>query len=263
MNSDCLFAIAQFAGPKQAMQMTSEYARKFLPTSITINGHKQLEEFYAWAQHFDTSNLTEVRIVIRDDKLIESLREDYPKAVRADGVVVAAPIGLVPPSVKKLTLCVWTDEVIQVSETVEELVVEHMGYYQGLSFPRGLPSGLSSIRSLHLTRGFSGVVYQWPENLETLCMNGWCSGNGRWPIPIDHLPDTVKHLTLGAHLDVEIMRLPESLETLVIDGEPERFGWSLEGLGVPDWVEVTVKPSHEEEEDDDVYEDPRVEFWNL
>lgn len=238
MNNDTLFTIAQFAGPKQAMRMTSEFAGKFFPRSITIVGHKQLEEFYGWARHLNTSNLTEVRIVVQESKFIESLRTDFPKAMRADGLVIASPIGLVPPSVKKLTLCVWTDERVEISDTVEELVIESIGsgYYRGLAVP-------DSVRSLHLMDGFDGFVYKWPDQLERLCLNGWSGGNGRWPVPIDGLPDTIKHLTLGAHLDIEIIHWPEQLETLVIEGDPESHGWQLEDIDVPEGVEVIIMPS--------------------
>lgn len=255
MNSDTLFTIAQFAGPKQAMQITREYAVKFFPKSITIVGHKQLEEFYGWAHHLDTRNLTEVRIVIHDYKLVESLRTDFPNAVRADGLVLASPIGLVPPSVKKLTLSVWTDEQVQISETVEELIIEEVGAgCRGIALP-------NSVRSLHLMDGFSGVVYQWPENLERLCMNGWSDGgNGRWPVPIDGLPDTIKHMTLGAHLDVEILHWPESLETLVIEGNPQAHGWGIEDLDLPDEVEIIVKREDDEAEHDDDQMDENLDM---
>jgi hypothetical protein len=230
--NDCLFTIAQFAESKQATQLTREFAKKFFPSSITIDGHKQLEELYNWARYLDTSNLTEVRIVIRETKLIESLRTNYPKAVRPDGLVIAQPIGLVPPSVKKLTLCVYTNEIIEVSSTVEELVVECAGC-NGISVP-------DSIRSIHLKDGFYGIVYKWPENLERLVINGWCRGNGRWPVQIDEIPDTVKQMVVGSHLDIEITHWPDNLETVVFEGDPEDYGWSLDDAGISEEVNVIV-----------------------
>lgn len=260
MNTDCFTTIVEFAGPKTATRLTREFTEKFLPKSITIVGHKQMEEFYRWADHFDTSNLTEVRMVIQHEKIIESLRTHYPTAKRADGLVVASPIGMVPPSVKKLTLCVYTCEPIQISDTVEELVIESCGHYQGVMIP-------DSVRTLHLMDGFSGVISHWPANLENLTMNGWCLGNGRWPVPIEYIPDTVKHMVVGSHLDIEILYWPDSLETLVFEGNPENYGWFVENAGIPDWVEVRIQTDAPEEEEEeftyDDYEDPMVEMWNL
>jgi hypothetical protein len=265
MNTDCLFNIAQFAGPNHAVRITRELAVNFLPSSIAIEGHKQLEEFYSWCRLFDTSKLTEVQITIEDAKILESIRTNYPNAARADGLVVSSPIGLVPPSVKKLSLCVFTGEPILIPDTVEELVIEQTGGIRGLAIP-------DSVRSLHLMGGFDNFITRWPANLETLTICGWCYGNGRWPVPIEDIPDTVTHLTIGAHLDIEITRWPASLKHLRIDGEPELFGWSETDLDLPPGVRVLIwvpadqgrqMEDREFHDVSDLYEDPSVEMWHL
>jgi hypothetical protein len=257
MNTDCLSNIIEFIAPKQKRQLTKEFTRTCLPKVVTITGFKQLGEFNRWCSMFDTQNLEEVRFVMRETKLMESLNTDFPGAAREDGLVTDDSIGWVPPSVKKVVFNFGYDVLsrIVISDGVEEVLFESHLRCSSYTFP-------DSVRKIHFMKSFNNAIGRWPVALEEVIIEGWCSGNGRTPVPIFNLPDTVKHLTIGAHLDVEIMHLPESLVSIVIVGEPERFGWRIEDFGVPDWIEVTVRPSPDEEEFDD-YEDPRVEFWNL
>lgn len=249
MNDDCLLMIAQFAGPKQSMQLSREFTGKFCPQSILICGYKQLLEFYEWSRNFDMSNLKEVRIVIQETKLMESLHTHIPNAARA--------VGLVPSSVKKLTLCVYNDAPIEITDGVEEVVIEMGHHLRGLQFP-------DSVRSIHIVDGFQGLVYRWPSNLERLCINGWCTGNGRWPVPIENIPDTVRYMILGSHLDIEIQHWPESLETLVFEGNPDDFGWSIEDAGIPEWVNVSVNETFWNGVwDESMYDDAPDTIWDL
>lgn len=269
MNTDCLTVIAEFADPKEAMKISPFFVKKMFPSSILIRNYKQLSQFLKWARLFDTSNLVEVRIVIDETAFYEQLmilgeriltEQVPPNPDRPDGLFVEYPIGWVPASVKKLTICDKVGVPLEIADTIEELSLEHCYYYgNAIHLP-------DSVQSLHLLAGFEGLVGRWPVNLQELTLKGWYPG-GRHPVPIDHIPDTVKHLVVGSHLNIEILHWPESLETVVFEGDPAENGWSLEDAGIPEWVQVTVTevPVNEDEPafDYDDYEDPMVEMWYL
>lgn len=231
MNNDCLAIIAEFADPKQAMQMKPEFTKKFFPKSILLFGAQEIRQFYRWAQMFDTSNLEEVRIVACDEK---------------------GEIGWVPPSVKKLTINCDLNP-IRVPDTVAEVVFEEAkGYNITLT---------DNIRRLRFLDGFVGAIMKWPANLEELHIEGWCRGNGRIPVPIMGLPDSIKHMTLGSHLDITIEQWPESLETLLYEGRPEDHGWSLQDEWFPDGVQVAV---HGDDYDwEELYNELPDTVWDL
>jgi hypothetical protein len=267
MNTDCLTAIAEFAGPKEAMKISPFFVKKMFPSSILIRGYKQLAQFRKWAQLFDTSNLVEVRIVIEETSFYEQLmllgdriqtEPVPPNPERPDGYWVDGPIGWVPPSVKKLSLRVTIDIPLVFPDTLEELVIEH--YYDWMT-NIALPD---SIRTVHLMKGFDGIIGHWPANLESVTIDHYYEG-GRHPVPIGGLPGTVKHIVVGSDLNIDFLQWPESLETLEFMGEPEVFGWSLADVEIPEWVAVTVTPIEPPEPafDYDDYEDPMVEMWYL
>lgn len=239
MNTDCLFNIAQFAGLKTATVMNRDFSKKMCPSSVTIVGYKQLNDFYNWVSCFDTTNLNEVRIVINYSAYIEhlhSLGDPFKIGYVPESPIKEVPIGLVPPSVKKLSLCIgYYKGQIQISNTVDEVLVESLvESYHGFNLQ--LPD---SVRSLHLMDGFNDIIPYWPLHLERLCINGWRRGNGQVPISLE-LPDTVKHLIIGSHLDIEIWRWPENIETLMFDGDPNDYGWNLDEAMVPEGVMVTI-----------------------
>lgn len=268
MNTDCLTAIAEFAGPKQAMKISPFFVKKMFPSSILIRNYAQLTQFRKWAQLFDTSNLVEVRIVIKETAFYEQLillgdriqtEQVPPNPERPDGQWVDYPIGWVPASVKKLTIDDTVGVQFEIADTVEELVIENSYYGDSVTIP-------DSVQTLHLLAGFEGLVRRWSANLQCLTLKGWYQG-GRHPVPIDTIPDTVKHMVVASHLNIEIRHWPESLETVEFKGDPDENWWSLEDAGIPDGVQVTVTvpPVNEDEPafDYDDYEDPMVEMWYL
>lgn len=239
MNSDCISKINEFAGLKIATIVNRQLA--MIPKSVTIVGYRQLEDFYGWVRHFNTSNLREVRIVINCSAFMEHLRglgdpfmiRGVPQNPRhPDGIFQDLPVGLVPPTVKKLTLVLNCEEVdMQIPDTVEELIIEAYEGIHGLRFP-------DTIRSIHFKHGFESIVRHWPENLERVHISGWLSG-GRHPVPI-RLPDTVKHIIVGSQLNVQFDYWPESLISLGLEGYPEDYGWSIDELGLPEGIHIYI-----------------------
>jgi len=242
MNNDCILSITEYMAPSQRRQLTAQFAHKCTPKSVTVTGFKQLGEFNRWCRLFDMRNLEEVRFVMRETKLIESLYTNFPGAAREDGLVVDDPIGWVPPSVKKVVIFCGYDIIskVVIPDTVEEVVIEASN--TGIRLP-------DSVRKVHFMRRFDDVVYEWPAALEEVIIEGWCSGNGRTPVPIFGLPDTVRKITLAGHLDVEFDTWPEGLEEFVFKGHPSQ----LEQLP-PVEVVYDIPPWEEVGEED--YEDP-------
>lgn len=235
MNNDCILSIAEYMTPKQRRQLTPEFAHKCLPESVTVSGFKQLGDFNRWCRLFDTRNLKEVRFVMRDTKLFESLYTDFPGARRADGLVVDDPIGWVPPSVKKVVINCGYEVISKViiPDTVEEVIIE------SASTRIQLPD---SVRKVHFMSGFDDAVHQWPAALEEVIIEGWCPGNGRIPVPIFNLPDTVRKITLAQDIDVEFDTWPAGLEEFVFKGHEGNL-WQYP----PEWVEVVYDEPEEEE----------------
>jgi hypothetical protein len=189
----CVYTIAAYMEPKEAMRLNQRCVKRFFPRTLEIRGLEDYQAFCDFAQTVETSRLEEVRIVLTD---FDRLRE---------------PIGWVPPSVRKLSLYVTGVVPVEIPATVEELVIERYGYYQCLTLP-------DTVRDLTLMDEFDGVVGHWPEALEELRLRGWCSGNGRVPMEVDHLPANLKRVTLNNDLDIEIGEWPEGLEEVVLEG---------------------------------------------
>ena len=210
----CVYTIAAYMEPKEAMQLNHHCVDRFFPRTLEIRGLEDYQAFCEFAQTVETSRLEEVRIVLPD---FERLRD---------------PIGWVPPSVRKLSIYAACVVQIRIPETVEEVVIERYGYYQCLNLP-------DSIRKLTLSRDFDAIVGHWPLALEEVHIEGWCAGNGRWPVPLEHLPDNLKRVTLNNDLDIEIGEWPEGLEEVVLEGNAaglDHLWWPHAQL----WDEVRV-----------------------
>jgi len=117
----------------------------------------------------------------------------------------------VPQGVRKVTLNVNRVIHIELPDSLIEMNVEMYPYYQMLDMP-------DSVRKLTLGEGFDSIIGHWSENLEEIRMDGWCSGNGRTPVPIESLPESLKRITLNNDLDIEIRGWPEALEEVVLEG---------------------------------------------
>jgi hypothetical protein len=186
----CFYTIGEYMDPKQVIKMNKNFVLRFFPRSVNINGLGQLRTFHRLCETFDTSRLEEVRIMIE----WESQNIDN---------VIRVPVG-----VRKVSLDVNRKIRIELPDTVEELTVVKYPYYQYLYLP-------DSIRKLTLGKGFNSIVWKWSENLVELHLYGWCSGNGRTPVPIDWLPASLKRLTLNNDLDIEFGEWPEGIEEVV------------------------------------------------
>lgn len=215
LNMNCVYSILEFLVPKTKRQLSRKYVNENMPTSVTISGFKQLRDFNRWFQLFDQGKLLTVRFHMPETKLIESLRSHFPGAAQADGFIVDDTLGHVPASVKRVEFACGYDvnSYIDVSNGVEEVV---MGFYGGYRI--NLPS---TIKKLHFTPDFEGVLTRWPEALEEVIIEGWEQGDERVHHPITRLPDTVKTITLYEQLHIVIEHLPSSLETFVYQGYGE------------------------------------------
>jgi hypothetical protein len=217
----CFNTIAEYMEPKEAMKLRRKFVKRFFPHRVELNGIEEVNSFYKMCNTFDTEHLEEVRIVIL---------QDY-----------SGSIGWVPPSVKKLSIYADCIVSIEIPNTVEELIMELYPYYQSLSLP-------DSIQKLTLKYNFDSVIHRWPANLKELRMKGWCTGNGRWPVPIDHLPDNITHMTLDNDLDVTINHWPEQLEELVLEGSETYLSMAEElwpHTNFKKFVKVLTNPTSE------------------
>lgn len=185
--NDCVYTIGEYMEPKQAIKMNKNFVHRFFPRMIEINGLVQLRTFHRMRETFDTSRLEEVHI------RIEWETQNIDNVIR------------VPVGVRKVLLDVNRVIRIELPDTVEELTVVKYPYYQFLHLP-------DSIRKLTLGKNFNSIVSKWSENLEELQLDGWCSGNGRTPVPINYLPASLKWITINNDLDIEFGEWPEGLE---------------------------------------------------
>jgi hypothetical protein len=196
----CFNTIAEYMEPKEVMKLRRKFVKRFFPRTVEIHGLSHLCKFHKICNTFDTSRLEEVRIVIGWEPQIP------------DDVI------RVPSGVSKVSLDVNRVIKIEIPNTVEELTVVKYPYRQRLHLP-------DSIRKLTLEEGFNSIVSKWSENLEELRLDGWCTGNGRTPVPINYLPNNITHMTLDTELDIEINHWPEQLEELVLEGSEASMTW--------------------------------------
>jgi hypothetical protein len=215
----CVYTIGEYMEPKQAIQMNKNFVHRFFPRTVEINGLSQLRAFNRMCETLDTSRLEEVRIVI----------EWEPR--NPDDVI------RVPPGVRKVTLDVNRVIRIDIPDTVIELTVQKYPYYQHLHLP-------DSVRKLTLGEGFDSIVWKWSENLEELRMDGWCSGNGRTPVPIDWLPDSLKRITINNDLDIEIWDWPDGLEEVVLEGSAPSLEQMWPHANIADRVNFAKRVTH-------------------
>jgi hypothetical protein len=216
-----IYTIAEYLEPTQAMRLNRTFVKRFFPRSVEVVGLSQLQKFYGVVETLtlDTSRLEEVRIVLDDETGTE-------------------PIGWVPASVRKLSLYVNGIVDIDIPNTVVDVTMEMYSYYQALDLP-------DSVKKLTLMRDFDAIVRHWPNSLEELRIDGWCTGNGRWAVPIDFLPDNIKRLTLNNDLDIEILQWPDGIEEVVLEGYApslEMLWWSHAKLS--DDVRFVMRPTH-------------------
>lgn len=216
LNMNCVYSILEFLDPKTKRPLSRQYVNEGIPSSVTITGFKQLRDFNQWFQLFDQGKLLVVRFHMPETKLMESLRTNFLGVEQADVFIMDDTIGHVPASVKRVEFACGYDvnSDIDVSNGVEEVV---MGFYGGYRI--NLPS---TIKKLHFTQDFEGVLTRWPESLEEVNIEGWEQFNEQQQVAlISSLPDTVKKITLHDRINIVIFPLPASLETFDNQGYDE------------------------------------------
>lgn len=232
MNSDCLSNITQFLAPSEAVKIDTSMAVKNFPKKVSLRNYAEVQKFARWCQSFDTSNLQEVEY---------SIFEAWDSPFRRNMV-----FGWVPPSVKKLTLCIYDDGVYQIPDTVEELCLDHCDADLHLS---------NSIKKLVLGRRFKGRILTWPANLEELVIRGWeADGMTR----LSNLPDSIHTMFLTWGTSVEVSHWPLALREVTLEtcADDMLAVWlGIEHAPIPEGVlfhdiEIACEAINEEDEED-------------
>jgi hypothetical protein len=223
MNNDCLATIYNFMQTSQVVKLSKDSAVERFPKKLALTSVTQIDEFNRWCGKFDTSRLEEVLINI-------PMRE----FTAARGL----HIGVVPPSVKHLTIHDDNFSVLEVSSTVEVLVIER-SQQRHINLPDG-------IRKLVLGKGFCGSIRTFPANLEELTILNWDQPWGfdaSTPHKLTNIPDTVHTIEIGEAAPVLVGKWPASLEVVVLP----KMHWGVSAwidrshLPIPDGVLLEIK----------------------
>jgi hypothetical protein len=225
MNTDCLNNIYAFMQTSQAVKVTKESAVKRFPKKIVLDDYTQIDQFNSWVGKFDTSRLEEVVIKTTDSF---SKRNTL--------------IGMVPPSVKFLTVKDINFSRLAVPPTVEVLVLANF-QERHIDLPNG-------IKKLVLGKGFRGTIRTFPANLEELEIHCWdypWGFDAHMPNRLHNIPDTVRRIVIGEYAPVVITRWPAMLEhitaPLVHRGVMEWLPHLRNHAPVPENVEVAIVDS--------------------
>ncbi len=198
-------AFKDFISNKELFKISKDLARESVPTTININSLDEYESFKRWGMMFEPKNIDIVRISIEIPKkrlTINRFTIDY-----------------VPACVKNVEILkfdyICPFNFIKLPDTVESLTV-HKTMSTILSLP-------ANIKHLCLGYNFMGTVLNFTSNLETIELYGYDAG-GRFPCPIDSLPDTIKIMKMWVGFPAIINYWPVNARLILEDPYDEQSG---------------------------------------